>query len=211
MEVDTKADPTRVPSAMDVTFDGNPLDLDRVINSCVIAHLLHPSSFADSTTKSVYLLQHFRGPALDWAGSILSKGQGPLTNYDSFVNRVRLQFGYDAVQVQAIAQTRMGVMRQSGDLLEFILEFDDVCSRAGLGSDTSKITLLLPKLQPRIRDMLFSGGDTLVSYSTVRSQLLNIYSRLDLQKTETEGKRKKAKCKVCGKTGHTGAQCRSAN
>jgi hypothetical protein len=206
------AAPFRPPSpSSDIVFDGNVLDLDRVMASCAIAFSLHPSSFPSDSPKSAFLLAHFRGPALDWAARIIEKKPDSLVNYASFLNIVRSNFGYDAVQVQAIAQTQLGQMQQKGDVLEFLMEYDDACARAGAVSDITKVTMLLPKLNTFYRNAVVCSGDTISNYSTLRTQLLNIHSRMPAQGIPTETKRAKARCKKCGKRGHTATQCKSTN
>lgn len=207
--------PVRPPPAGDVNFDGSILDLDRVLAFVSLQYLLYPDAFVDDSVKVAYLLSHFRGPALDWAGRQL-QGTRPaevarLSNYTQMLSHVRSEFGYEVSQVQAIAQTRMAALKQTGDLLEFLQEFEQVAALAGLWADVTRLTLLIPKLSKRYHDAITMSGESLTTYSTVRNQLVNIYSRSGVQEKSVEGQRAKARCNKCGKRGHTASQCVTKN
>jgi hypothetical protein len=207
--------PSRAPSCGDIHFDGNILDLDRVLAFVHIQHMLYPSAFQAGSTKVAYLLGHFRGPALDWAGRQIVDTRpaavARLSNYEQMCNHVRFTFGYEAAQVVAISQTRLDKIHQTGDLLEFLTEFEGLCSTIGLHSDATRITILLPKLQKEYRESLISGGDLLDTYSSLRHRLINIYSRSGLQKKGAESQRAASRCNKCGKRGHTASQCVAKN
>jgi len=206
---------TRPPPAGDVQFDGNVLDLDRVLAYVNIQFLLVPDAFTDPKVKCAYLFSHFRGAALDWAAGILGSPnaniQARLTNYDTLLQHVRAEFGYETSQVQAIAQTRLAVLKHNGDFLEFLQEFELLCRQVGLFNDVTRITMILPKLSVKYHDALVAGGDALTTYSSVRHRLLNIHSRDRRQETSTEGQRRAGRCKKCGKRGHTASQCVAKN
>lgn len=211
----TETKPERAPSPGDVCFDGMVLDLDRVLAFVSIQFLLHPSAFVDDSSKVAYLLAHFRGPALDWAGRQIASSRpadvARFSNYASMLAHVRATFGYEASQVSAMCQTRMSACKQTGDLLEFITEFEGLCQQIGLMADVTKITLLLPKLTPHFRNALTMSGENLSDYSTMRNQLFNVYARSGVQEGSTEGQRAKARCKKCGKRGHSASQCVAKN
>lgn len=202
------------PKASDsLSFDGMVLDLDRVLAHVSLQFLLYPEAFAEDKTKVAFFYAHFRGAALDWAAMEMSsaKGRTRMENWDQSLNAVKNTFGYDSVQVQAISQTRLNVLEQKGDLLEFLLEFDALTAKSGLHSDVAKMTLLVPKLSKKFRDGLTMSGDTLSSYSVVRGQLLNMYSRSEVQEKSADSQRSAARCKKCGKRGHTASQCVAKN
>lgn len=202
------------PKASDsLSFDGSVLDLDRVLAHVSLQFLLYPEAFATDQLKVAFFYAHFRGAALDWAAMEMSseRGRARMSSWSQSLNAVKSSFGYDAVQVQAIAQTRLSVLEQKGDLLEFLLEFDSLCAKAGLNADATRMTLLVPKLNKRYRDALTTSGDTLSSYTTVRSQLLNMYSRSEVQEKSADAQRSAARCKKCGKRGHTASQCVAKN
>lgn len=167
----------------DVHFDGNPVDLDRVFAACALQFLLEPSSFRDSegneleSVKTAYLLAKFRGPALDWAARRVDQ-DGALTSqsYADTCTAVKAYFGYDSTQAEAIARATLGQLTLQGDLLEFLVEFDGLCAKAGLASDTSKITLLIPKLKGRYRSVITDSGQLPTRYYTVRQMLTNAYA-----------------------------------
>jgi len=172
---------------------------------------LQPQALGDDSRKASYLLSHFRGPALDWVARYM---QTPAARSDSFaqlVGRVKDLYGYDPAQQMAMAQTRLGVMTQTGDLMEFLVEFDSTTAAAGVNSDTSKIAFLMPKLKHHYREQVLAGGDLIQTYSTVRNRLGNVYSREGEAKKPADVQRKTKQCKVCGKKGHTGTQCRTKN
>lgn len=202
------------PKASDsLSFDGSVLDLDRVLAHVSLQFLLHPAAFNSDATKVAFLYAHFRGAALDWAATEMGsdRGRARMLSWSQSLTHLKNAFGYDSVQVMAIAQTRLSVLSQKGDLLEFLLEFDSLVSKAGLAADATKLTLLVPKLQKRYRDALTMSGDTLSSYGTVRAQLLNMYSRSETQEKSVDDQRTSARCKKCGKRGHTGTQCVAKN
>lgn len=205
----------RVPNVSDVQFDGSVLDLERVLAAVNLQFLLYPIAFGSDSTKVAFLLAHFRGPALDWAGRLLSDERpgnvARLQDYEATVSHVKASFGYEASQQQAIAQTRLAALHQSGDLLEFLTEFEGLTLMAGCASDASRMTQLLPKLNKRYRDALVLAGDTLSTYSTVRNRLFHMYSRDAVQEKSAEGQRSKSRCKKCGKRGHTATQCVAKN
>lgn len=196
-----------------VLFDGNPVDLERVLAHVQLQFMLNPTAYAAETEKSAYLASHFRGAALDWAARALTTTTNPniFANYDGFVNTVKRAFFLDADHIAAQAQTELAALRQDGDMLEFLQRFDHLCDRAGCRSDVTKLTLLFPKLSKRYHDMLISGGAAFVHYSVARTCLVNIVDREEPMKRDADTRRRKARCKICGKRGHTGTQCTSKN
>ena len=202
------------PKASDsLSFDGMGLDLDRVLAHVSLQLLLYPEAFAHPATTVAFVSAHFRGAARDLAAMEMSsqKGRQRMENWDQSLAAVKSAFGYDSVQVQAIAQTRLNALEQKGDLLEFLLEFDALTAKAGLHADVTKMTLLVPKLAKKYRDGLTMSGDTLSNYGTVRNQLLNMYSRSEVQEKSADAQRSAARCKKCGKRGHTASQCVAKN
>ena len=205
--------PKLPPPSGDVLFDGNPMDLDRVLGSVALNFLLHPVIFGPGSdgVKCAFLSQHFRGRALDWVTGTLAKHSDWMNDYDGFVARVRVHFAYDESSERALAQTRLGALHQTGDFLEFITEFDSCCDTLGIYSDASKITMLLPKLSRSNYDCLTMQGMVISDYAQTRRRLLNIWTRLPPRASPVENQRKKKQCGKCGKRGHTATQCRSTN
>lgn len=202
-----------VPKPGDVTFDGNPIDLERVLAHVALRFITHAGQFSTDRERSAYLASHFRGSALDWV-SLQLTGQQTVTyldDYEGFVNRVKNAFFFSLDHAQAQAQNELGALKQTGDLLEFLERFEFLTVRAGTVSDTSRLTLLFPKLNARYHEALLGGGNAYVSYTVARTKLLNIYDRTPLKSTMPDQQRKKARCKKCGKRGHTGSQCSVGN
>lgn len=194
-----------------VIFDGNPIDLERVLAHVHVAFMLNASSYSTDSQKSAFLASHFRGGALDWLGRFLTSTPQRLEDYEGFVNTVKNTFFLDANHIAAQAQTELAALRHTGDLLEFLQTFEHLCERAGCRSDVTKLTLLFPKLNSYYHEALISGGATFVHYSVARTCLTNIYDRTPDKKESPDTRRRKARCKKCGKRGHTGTQCSSTN
>ena len=195
----------------DVQFDGNPIDLDRVLAHVSLRFLLNANAFSTESQKSAYLLAHFRGAALDWVGQLLAGNASYLDDYNGLLSVVKSSFYHNRDQIQASAQTEIAALRQTGDLLEFLTKFDYLAARAGLNSDCSKITLLLPKLNKTYQDAVTKNGQNYMVYGIMRTALLNVYSRDVQAKVDPDKRREKSRCKKCGKRGHTGTQCKATN
>ena len=196
-----------------VLFDGNAVDLERVLAHVQLQFMLTADASADDSQKAAVLASHFRGAALDWVTRALNPtGTANIFgNYDGFVASVKRAFFLDQEHVQAQAQTELAALKQGADMLEFLQRFDHLCERAGCRSDVTPLTLLFPKLSKRYHDMLISGGATFVHYSVARNCLVNIVDREAPMKQDDDTRRRKARCKICGKRGHTGTQCTSKN
>jgi hypothetical protein len=210
-----KADTQRLPSpSSEITFDGNPVELDRLFAHCALQRLLYPLAFTETKTLIGYLLAHFRGPALDWVVKELANDTiAKWTNdYEAYCNRIKSQFGYSLNQAYIIARTRVMALKQTGGMREFILEFDDLTAQAGLTSDIVRTTLAFPKLKKFYQDAWTCDPTKLnATWNSVRTFLLDVASRHEDHGRTEEEARKKSKCGKCGKNGHTSAQCRSSN
>jgi hypothetical protein len=216
LDMDTAAEASTTalpdpPRPGDLIFDGSPVDLERVLAYIRLQALLYPLALSTDSRKSAYLLSHFRGPAIDWAATYIQSRAAAADTHDQLVNRVKTAFGYDSAQQQAIAQTRLGAIHHQGDLMEFLVEFDNLCNVSGINADTSKITLLLPKLKATYREAITRSGELITNYSTMRNNLGNIYARESDMKNSAEKQRKKKTCGKCGKRGHTASQCEAKN
>lgn len=207
--------PAKIPSpSSDVFFDGNPLDLDRLFAHCAIQHLLYPEAFAQTKTLISYLLAHFRGPALDWVAKQLTANviQNWSDDYAAYCRTVKAQFGHSDTQGMVIARTRMHALKHSGGMREFLLAFEDLANQAGLVSDVTRTTLLVPKLKPYYANAIACNDDMLnPTYHTMRKYLLDVAARHEDGVQTEDTARKKSKCGKCGKTGHSAIQCRSLN
>lgn len=210
------ATPLPKPSE-DVIFDGNPLDLDRVIGYTNVQQMLYVDAFGDDDVRrSGFLALHFRGAALDWFSRYTSDAQGAarMADYGGFLNIVKAQFGYDLNTLQAGAQTELMSLRQAGeysDLIEFLNHFVDLATRAGVASDVSRVTLLYPKLNDYYRTAITTKGGHFVRFTDARNFLMSVYSHTPANGRSDQVKRSQARCKKCGRRGHTGTQCSAKN
>lgn len=201
----------------DVIFDGNLIDLDRVLGFVDTQHIVYAEAFADNdVAKSGYLAMHLRGTALDWHAALVQTAQGAarMTDYAAYLNALKAQFSYDPATIQAGAQTELMSLRQAGmfkELPEFLNQLDTLTARSGMISDTTKLTLLYDKLDKYYSEALITKGSGFVRYRDARAWLLSVYARTPQNGVKAEDKRSKARCKKCGKRGHTGTECRSKN
>jgi hypothetical protein len=199
---------------VELAFDGNPVDLQRLLAHVSVSFLADQSKFGTEQAKSGFLAKHFRGPALDWLAVNLRDNASLLDNFDAFKSAVQGAFGLDSVRTGVEARTRMDALRQSpgGDLLLFLSEFEGLCATLGLASDASRCTLLMPKLEPYYQSSLRTSGQLCSSYSSIKAMLGNMYAlRKDPGVAHQDKARRKAKCGKCGRKGHTSTECRSGN
>lgn len=209
---DTK-DSRPPPPSNDITFDGNPMDLDRVFAHCVIQHLLHPAAFVETKVMVSYLLAHFRGPALDWAAKQLASNSVDWNqSYDQFCTRVKAAFAYTDNQTTIIARTRLVALKQRGGLREFLIDFENLSFASGMTADTVRSMLIFDKLKPYYQNA-WTQESTLINptWSALKLYLLNVAARHEEHGVTEEAARKKSKCGKCGKAGHTSTQCRASN
>lgn len=201
------AAPHVTSSAVSLTFDGNPVDLERILAHVSVVFLRDPSAYPTDESKSARLAEHFRGAALDWLSVKLQTQPSPLTNFTEFQGLVRTAFGFDLPRRQQMARTNLGVLKQEGDLLLFLAEFEGLTQIVGSVSDASRLALIMPKLSPYFRDCIVNSGEPIGSYATMVARLKNIYTMRPATAVGAEVRRKKARCGKCGKKGHSASQC----
>jgi len=209
--------PTDLPIGT-VLFDGNPIDLERMLAHVSLQLLLKASEFADDETnqaaverrKTAYLLSHFRGPALDWAATIMRDHDDWLNDFAMFSERVKRVFGYNAAQMTELASAELSQLTMGSDLPTFLVRFDELCERAGTRSDVTKITILRGKLRAPYHNVLLQGIQY-NTYGTFKNALLQVHFNTPQGHVNPEKKRKKLLCGKCGKKGHTGSQCPVGN
>ncbi len=195
-----------------IAFDGNLIDLDRVLGYVAFQFILFPRAFVSDQVKSAYLLSHFRGPPQDWATGILARNAAYLNNYSTLVGTVQDKFGLGAEQRIAAAQTRLTALKiGEKSLPEGLAEFEALTDEIGCRSDVARLSIIWPKLPKYYYESMVSGGDTISTWSVLRNRLMNVYARQPEQALDPESKRKKSRCKKCGKRGHTAVQCEAAN
>ena len=216
-----QSDPSRrsplPPASSDVVFDGNPVDLDRVLGYVNTQQVLYPDAFGDNdAVKSCYLALHFRGDALDWHSALISSANtaGYLHDYEGYISQLKVQFGYSLELNVAGASTELMALRQTGDykdLREFLNHFRTLCQRTGIASDVSRLAILYPKLDPYYHGAIVTNGRCYTRFQDAANFLLGVYSHTPANGKDVSVQRSKARCKVCGKRGHTGSQCKSKN
>lgn len=203
-----------------VDFDGNPIDLERTLAHVSLHFLIKADDFQDADDeagqaaverkKCAYLLSHFRGPALDWAATVMRDHQDWLASFEGLRERIKRVFGYNTAQMRELASAELAQLEQGADLHLFLARFDELCDRGGIGADVSKITLLRGKLKPPYTNVLLQGIQY-NTYGTFRNALIQVYVNLPATKAMPDKRRKKLTCGKCGKKGHTGSQCRTGN
>lgn len=198
----------------DVLFDGNPADLDRLLAHVSVRFLSDPAEFETDSQKSAFLGTRFRGPALDWLANILSTKPAELNNFTNFTNLVKNAFGVDSERRQVIAQGQLMALKQDGvDLLQFLAEFEALCTKSGNDDDDARLLLAPSKLDSYYRDAMTTSTTAHTSWVSYKQALGNLYAKKASRAggLATERKRKRAKCGKCGKRGHTAMECRSGN
>lgn len=206
-----EAQADNLPRSSEVLFDGNPADLERLVTYVAVAVLAEPPRFPSERAKAMYLAKSFRGPALDWLASILSSRVTLLDDYEQFVKELRGVFGLGDVERAQVARTRLESLRQQGDLLLFLAEFEGLCREAGMVSDASRLQLILPKLEPYYANAIRTAVLRIATWYDMRRHLTTLYSFRQSSGAPREQVRRRAKCGKCGKRGHTANQCRSEN
>lgn len=173
-------------SYKDVTFTGKPTDIDLLAADAQFQFILNSDDYSSDTEKIAYFLSKCRGPALTWGARYLDTHPGLTADtYVQFLTYVKESFGYDVKQSGAIARAQLSSLRHTGTVVEFIADFDDACGRADITSDEPKITMILEKLKPRYRQIIYDSGIIPEKYAALRKKLLNI-SAMEGQAVVTE-------------------------
>jgi len=209
----TTTSATAVPApAPDLYFDGQPADWTRLLAHVRIRFATHEQSFDTDSKRSGFLCSHFRGAALDWVAVYLAANTNALADFDGLVEAIQLTFGLDNSRERQMAIARLHGLRQSGDLLLFLAEFESLCITAGINADISKLALVQGKLEPYFANALATSCITYATWRALRTALVSVYaSRPKVAGEPAAKKRKRATCGKCGKKGHTAGQCRSTN
>lgn len=196
----------------DMSFDGNPADLKRLITHVRIRVIGNDAALNTDARRSAFVASHFRGAALDWLGAQLETDPDALDDFDAFIKAVSAAFGYSGNAAIAVARQELETLKQSEDLLLFLTRFEALTATIGLVSDTTRVTLVMPKLSPYYAEAIRKNGTIFTRWSTLRATLINLDAmRVESGKKDPEKKRRRAKCGKCGKRGHTAAECRSGN
>jgi Domain of unknown function (DUF4939) len=209
---DTASVPASSAPSVEMTFDGNPVDLERILAHLSVLLLLRPAAFDSDSKRSAFVASSFRGDALDWMAETLSADSKVFDDFEKFKKMVKARFGMDAARRQIMAYTELQELKQGGeDLLLFLCRFEGTCSRAGITSDVTKLLLITPKLDSYFAEAMRTSTQALSTWIHYRDALHNLYMRRPSTTANKDKKRKKSKCGKCGKKGHTATECRSEN
>ena len=196
----------------ELEFDGNPIDLRRLLAHVSVSFLADSGKFPTDSERSGYLAKHFRGPALDWLATRLGANPNLLSDFRAFETAVKNAFGLQDSDAKVAARMEILAMKQRGDLLVFISEFEALTEYAGMASDATRVTLFLEKLEPYYQNAVRQNTDTISTWTRLKSDLHSLYAmRRPQGKADSDATRKRSRCGKCGKKGHSATQCRSVN
>lgn len=207
----------------DITFNGSQWqDLVRLVTRCEMEFLQYAhmadddNNYSTEEAKCAYLVSHFRGPALDWAGLVHGTNAEVFNNFNNFVEGVKQQFG---ISDEGLAAQRRGELEgltwPSKDLPVFFAEFDRITAQLGLTGHATKIALLRAKLPTHVQKLLAEQALNFANYHTMRERLLTMWSldpnRQTAVREGPSSNKKRPRCGRCGKKGHTASDCRAKN
>lgn len=197
----------------DLYFDGNPVDLKRLLTHLRIRILGNDQALNTETKRVSFAASHFRGSALDWLGTYLETHADAFDDYDVFVNNVNTTFGVSGPAQTAILRAELEALKQKdGETLLFLSQFESLTTQLGMTSDTTRVAVVLPKLSLYFADAIRKAGTIYTRWSTLRAMLVNLDAmRVAAGPKDPESKRRRARCGKCGKRGHTALECRSGN
>jgi hypothetical protein len=205
-----------------ITFDGsNWQDLSRLATASRMKFLqtanLEDDPYATDEAKCAYLVSHFRGPALDWAGERYDNNPAAFNQYIVFVQTVRQAFGISDEGLRAQRRGQLEGLKWQSDLAVFFAEFDRLTQQLGLTEDATKIALVRNKLPVHVQKLLAEQALDFANYSTMRERLLVMWN-LDPSRSSnivagsgSSTTKKRPRCGRCGKKGHAASECRSKN
>jgi hypothetical protein len=108
----------------DITFRGQPAQLEPLLTHCTVVFLAKASKFRDPSSKSGYIAARFRGPALEWLTSKLGDDKNLLDNYDEFVKNVKRAFLPSPEVQRQTAEQDLRKLRQRGSAAQYTLAFE---------------------------------------------------------------------------------------
>jgi len=203
------------PDADAPTFDGsNWEDLTRLVTLAQL-QFLQDEDYDDAPRKRcAYLASSFRGPALDWVGSVTATTPNTLNSFEGFVEAARNQFGISDQGLGAQRRGQLEGLKWNPDLPVFFAEFDRLTHLLGLTGDAVRIALVRSKLPPAVQKLLAEQALDFANYDTMRERLLTMWN-LDPGRRTSDAvvpvTKKRPRCGRCGKKGHTAADCRTKN
>jgi len=181
------------------------------------AHLADDENpYSTQVSRCAYLVTHFRGPALDWAGATYGANDQVFNNFDNFVQGVRDAFGISTEGLEAQRRGELeGLTWNATDLPVFFAEFDRITFQLGLTGHSTKIALLRAKLPVHVQKLLAEQALNFANYDTMRERLLTMWNldpnRNTAVQKNSSTKTKRPRCGRCGKKGHAASDCRSKN
>jgi hypothetical protein len=202
--------PAPVP---DLYFDGNPVDLKRLLTHLRVRIMGNDQALNTETKKVSFAASHFRGNALDWLGTYLETHPMAFDDYDEFVESVNTTFSISGTAHQALLRAELENLKmKDGETLLFLSQFESITAQLGINSDASRLSLVLTKLSPYFADAIRKAGTIYTRWSTLRQMLVNLDAmRVTAGPKDPDSKRRRSKCGKCGKRGHTATECRSGN
>lgn len=198
------------------TFDGsNWEDLTRLVTLANLAFFQDDDYDEAPRKQCAFLATHFRGPALDWVGSITASTPATLNSFEGFVEAARNQFGISDTGLSAQRRGQLEALKWHSDLPVFFAEFDRLTHLLGLTGDAVRIALVRNKLPTAVQKLLAEQALDFANYDTMRERLLTMWN-LDPGRRTSEAvvpltNKKRPRCGKCGKKGHTATDCRSKN
>lgn len=211
-------------SETDLYFDGsNWQDLQRLVTSSRMKFLqtsnLDSDPYENDEAKCAYLISHFRGPALDWAGQQYDADPAVVDQWGAFIETVRNTFGVTDQGLSAQWRSQLEGLKWQSDLPVFFAEFDRLTTLLALNGNETRIALVRNKLPVHVQKLLAEQALNFADYATMRERLLTMWA-LDPNRytavtvggsSSTQPKTKRPRCGRCGKRGHTASDCRAKN
>jgi hypothetical protein len=158
--------------------------------------------------RAGYLVQSFRGPALDWASS-----QAPAAtfHFDNFVTACKAHFGVVAETTTILLRGELERLKYGSDVTAFFAEFDRLTLGLGINAGETKVVMVRERLPNKIKTLLAEQALVFHDYDTMRQRLITMWA-LDPNRHQTgdfQPAPARQKCSACGKKGHTAPNCRS--
>lgn len=187
-------------------------DLDRLITLARF-HFLTDAEFnideaGINVSRSSYLVKSFRGPALDWASTIV-RVPATFASFENFVTACKNHFGVSAETLQTLQRAELERLTYGSDVSAFFAEFDRITLSLGITADESRVVLVREKLPLRLKNLLAEQALVFHDYGTMRQRLITMWA-LDPHRAITGELKAPArpKCGNCGKKGHNASNCK---
>jgi len=213
-------------------FSGrDPAQLHNFLMQASMVFQTNPSQFNTERAKIVYLASYLDGPALSWAGALLSMTDPPplANDYALFAKALEKNFGVPA----PIAAEQLRQLQQTGTVYQYSMEFRSLASRvpwenASLVSQfysglayPIKAELIRTELPEALEEMIASA----IAIDNIQQQrrvLLNPTAPLQndrsraatvaspgqrLTEQQRDFRRKNNLCLYCGTAGHFLRSC----